>query len=726
MIDHQLVNQLADLCGMSGQYLDWAGKPVTINVDYKIPLLEAMGFDMSSSESVIKAITGHRAKQWHRALPDVRVVHRGKTLTVSVRLAASTLEKNIELNLLTEDGRQQTISAEPKEQTVLDITTLDGNEYVCLDVTLPENLPLGYHQLTLASDDNNCLLIVAPETCFEPELLENSGKIWGSSIQLYSVRSKENWGMGDYRDLETITRELGNSGASMVGLNPVHALYSGNPQHCSPYSPSSRIFGNVLYINPEIVPEFAGCEPAKELFNNDEFQQHLNKVRNEDYVDYQTSGWLKLSVLEKLFEDFAANHLAKNTTRAKGFIAFCEDRGSSLRQFATFEALYEHFRKQDLMNWGWPCWPETFQKPDTAEVKAFAKENEQRIQYFQYLQWLAEEQITVAQKAAKDAGMTVGVYRDLAVGVDRGGADVWGDHNLFVLGASTGAPPDGLGPQGQNWGLPPFNPVVLQERRYKPFIEMIRNSMRNCGALRIDHAMGLFRLWWCPNGKGAAEGAYVHYPLQDLLGIIKLESRRQQCLVFGEDLGTVPQEITDSLPPARFYSSIMGIFGQDGDRYLPAHEFKPKALATLVCHDTPTIRGWWEEKDIELCHELGIYDDDAVSHERWARENSRKAVINTLADMGELPSGTDPYAAKAPAYSRELMERFSYYLALSNSQIAGIQLEDCMMIDTPVNMPGTSEEYPNWRRRLTENLDEFFASEANKTFFSNLTNCRKS
>ena len=711
---------------MSGQYLDWAGKPVTINVEHKAPLLEAMGFDVSSSESVIKAITSQRARKWKRTLPSVRVVHRGEAFTVPVRLPASTLETPIELNLITEDAQEQCFSVQPKEQTVLDITTLDGHEFICLDVTLPNNLPLGYHQLSLAEGDSDCLLIVAPETCFEPEVLKNNGKIWGSSIQLYSVRSKENWGMGDYRDLETITRELGANGASMVGLNPVHALYSGNPQHCSPYSPSSRIFGNVLYINPEIVPEFADCEPAREQFNSSEFQQLLEKVQTEDYVDYQTSAWLKLSILEKLFEHFQSNHIAKQSPRARNFMAFCDERGSSLRQFATFEALYEHFRKQDIMNWGWPCWPEAYQKPDTPEVKAFAKENEQRIQYFEYLQWLTEEQIAAAQKSAKDAGMIVGVYRDLAVGVDRGGADVWGDHNLFVLGASTGAPPDGLGPQGQNWGLPPFNPVVLQERRYKPFIEMIRNSMRNCGALRIDHAMGLFRLWWCPNDGSAAEGAYVHYPLQDMLGIIKLESCRQQCLVFGEDLGTVPQEITDSLPPARFYSSVMGIFGQDGDHYLPASDFKPKALATLVCHDTPTLRGWWEEKDIELCHELGIYSDEAVDHERWARELSRKAVINTLNSMGELPEGVDPHAEKSPAYSREVMEKFSYYLALSSSQIAGIQLEDCMMIDTPVNMPGTSEEYPNWRRRLTENLDEFFARQENKTFFTNLTNCRKS
>ncbi len=339
-----------------------------------------------------------------------------------------------------------------------------------------------------------------------------------------------------------------------------------------------------------------------------------------------------------------------------------------------------------------------------------------------------DEQIIAAQASAKNAGMLVGIYRDLAVGVDSSGADVWSDPDLFVHDASTGAPPDGLGPLGQDWGLPPFNPVTLQERRYQPFIEMIRNNMRHCGALRIDHAMGLFRLWWCPNGhtenKGPKFGCYVHYPLQDLIGIIKLESQRQQCLVFGEDLGTVPQEVTDSLPPARFYSNIMAIFEQEDDMYMLPADFKQKALAVLVCHDTPTLKGWWEEKDIDLANQLSIFTDERSANDKVTREVTRKAVIKTLAAINELPWGIDPHAA-SPAWSRELMERFSYYLTLSASQIASIQLEDCMMIDTPVNVPGTSTEYPNWRRRLTENLEYFLSKEDNRTFFRNLTGCRK-
>ncbi|OED43816.1 4-alpha-glucanotransferase [Endozoicomonas sp. (ex Bugula neritina AB1)] len=726
MINHELINQLGDSAGMSREYLDWAGKPVVVDPVNKIPLLQAMGFDTSSDKAIQAGIDEQTRNRWLQIIPNALVLHQNKPYEMVLRLPQSDAKGQLTLSIVLESGESSAFEAVLNELEPLEHGIIKGQELVALKVVLPKNLPLGYHTLMIAGIAEQCSLIVAPEVCFEPEPLEQGQKIWGSSVQLYSVRSKTNWGIGDYKDLEMLGRELGKNGADIVGLNPVHALYPANPLHCSPYSPSSRVFGNVLYINPEMVPEFTGCKKARKLVSSSDYQQRLNAVRDLDFVDYQESAALKLPVLEILFDHFKKKELKKNTKRAQTFKTFCQERGDSLRQYATFEALYEHFKQLDIMNWGWPCWPKVYQTPDTKEVKAFAAKHKDRLQYFEYLQWLAEEQIDIAQKAAKKASMMVGIYRDLAVGVDRGGADVWSDRRLYVLDASTGAPPDALGPKGQNWGLPPFNPVVLQEQGYEPFIELIRNSMNNCGALRMDHAMGLFRLWWCPNDKGAAYGAYVHYPLQDLLGIIKLESQRQQCLVFGEDLGTVPQEITDSLPPARFYSSVMGIFNQQGNEYLPAKEFKKKALATLVCHDTPTLRGWWQEIDIDLFTELGFFDEERAASERKAREPSRKAIINTLHKMGEHPEGVDPHAEFAPEYSREIMEKFSYYLAHSASQIVGVQLEDCMMIETPVNLPGTSEEYPNWRRRLTENLEDFFAKEENKEFFANLTGCRKS
>ena len=725
MSDHQLINQLAGLCGISSEYLDADGLPVTITPENKIPPLQAMGFDSGSKQSIKKAIEQKLSEKWQQTIPAVAVLHQNKPFAIDIRLSEKKLPEQFKITVTLEYGEVRIFRRELNDLTIIEKGKTGKDPKVCLSLPLPADLPLGYHQLEVEGIGSTCSLIVAPETCYEPEALIKGGKIWGSGIQLYSVRSKNNWGMGDYRDLNDMVSQLADNGADFVGLNPVHALYADNPLHCSPYSPSSRTYSNVLYINPEQVPEFSECEVARQRFAEEDFQSRLSEAQQQDYVDYETVASLKFEILEKLYDFFCKVHLKNNTDRAAAFIDYCNENGESLRQFATFDALFEHFRKKDPMNWGWPCWPQAYQTPDTKEVKAFVKKNEKRIRYFEFLQWLASEQFSVAQKTATNKGMMVGVYRDLAVGVDRGGADTWSNPSLYCLDASTGAPPDALGPQGQNWGLPPFNPMVLQEQKYEPFIRMIRNNMRDCGALRIDHAMGLFRLWWCPNGKSAAYGAYVHYPLQDLLGIIKLESRRLNCLVFGEDLGTVPKEIEVALPPARLYSSLNGIHLQEGDRYPMPDTYKPRAMANLTCHDTPPLKGWWEEKDLDVANGLGIFDDERTHKERIDREYTRKAVVNTLAMIGELPYGINPHAENSPAFSRELMERFTYYLALASSRITNVQLEDCMMINTSVNVPGTSTEYPNWRRRLTENLDEFFANEDNRRFFHNISQCRK-
>ena len=737
MLDHQLIDRLGDLCGMASGYQDWDGTPVAIDTENKIPLLAAMGYDVSSNTALKQAIMTEQLKRWQSPLSPVTVVHRGQSCSFELRCAKSMRPSSIDLQITLENGDRVIHHADLKSAVVLETVKLERKEYIALEVSVPEYLPLGYHTLAVQGKALTAEsgLIVVPQVCYEPEALQQGAKIWGAAIQLYTVRTDHDWGMGDLTDLGELAAGMGEQGADFIGLNPVHALYPSNPLHCSPYSPSTRLFDNVLYIDPRQVAEYSDSAAAQEIVAK--HQGLIEELRSSDVVQYDQIAPLKMSVLDVLFNEFAEQHLGKGRGRDQAYTAFCQSRGARLDQFALFETLFEHFRKQNINSWGWRCWPKAYQTPASKEVRAFARANQLRISFFKYLQWQMDEQLHAAQKKAKDVGMTVGLYRDLAVGVDSNGADVWADRNLFVLDASTGAPPDGLGPMGQDWGLPPFSPVVLKEARYQPFVELIRNNMRNCGALRIDHAMGLFRLWWCPNGsidndtdkdmakKGAIYGCYVHYPLQDLLGIIKLESHRHQCLVFGEDLGVVPQEITDSLPAARIYGSVMGIFQQDGSRYTAPEKYPVKALAMLVCHDTPTMKGWWDGKDIDLMESLGYYSQERAAADQDAREQTRKAVLATLADVGESPEGVDLHSHTAPAFSREIMEKFSYYLALSAAQIAAFQLEDVMMIDSPVNVPGTSSEYPNWRRRLPQSISEMLASKENRQFFANLSGCRK-
>ena len=565
---------------------------------------------------------------------------------------------------------------------------------------------------------------MAPETCYEPAFLTLGNKIWGSSIQLYTVRSEHNWGIGDFSDLKQLVMALAKAGADIVGLNPIHSLYPANPMHCSPYSPSSRSYINPLYIDVTALPEFRECEKVIKRVNEAEFQQLLVKAREAEYVDYGLVAYLKYTILEAVFHHFQSTDAKIKSSRFREFNDYCRRKGQELERHAAYEAIFEHYRSQNLHSWGWPSWPDDWHMPDSQEVATFCRKNRQRVRYFMFLQWLAETQLAETQQAALEAGMKVGIYRDLAVGVDRGGSDVWSGRNYYVLAASVGAPPDPVAPQGQNWGLPPFNPGRLRDAAYAPYINMVKANMQHCGALRIDHVMGLLRLWWCPPDKTADYGVYVNYPLEDLLGIIKLESHRHQCLVFGEDLGTVPPEIERTMPAARCYSNEVVLFSRDNDQFMAPAGYKSRALTCISNHDIPTLKAWWNCDDLDLRQELNIYTPEYTQQQKRVRHGDKVALLRTLESIGELPWGVNPDDMNTMGYSRDLWEKIHYYLAKTASLIVVVQLEDIMELDTPVNVPGTSEEYPNWKRKLSQPVENIFNNEANQAFFRNLEACR--
>ncbi|MGB1270672.1 MAG: 4-alpha-glucanotransferase, partial [Endozoicomonas sp.] len=556
------LDQLAALYGIPGQYIDAAGQPVNIDSELKKTALEAMGVPVASEPHIQASIAAYEEKQWTPLLPKVQVLHQGKPFTIPVQVPETRLNNAFKGQLIPEKGEPQSLEVRAGSLRELDRKALKNTCFVRLELELPGNLPAGYHEIILDDQDrvNRCLLIVAPSACYEPPSLisatQNSNSqenIWGSSIQLYTLRSEHNWGMGDFTDLKELVTRLAKEGADILGLNPIHALYPSNPNHCSPYSPSSRAFINPLYIDVCSVNGYETCPEVTEQVNKPDFQNRLQQSRNTEYVDYSLVASLKYPVLEALFQHFQITHVSGKTEQAAAFDQYCRRKGQALERHGTYEALFEHFKSLDINSWGWPCWPSEYQHPSGSGATSFARQKKDRIRFYRFLQWQAEMQLEEAQQAALAAGMKVGIYRDLAVGVDRGGADVWSEPENYILSASVGAPPDTVAPQGQNWGLPPFNPEQLANKAYGPFIEMVQSNMQHCSALRIDHVMGLLRLWWCPPEKTADYGVYVNYPLDDLLGIIKLESQRNQCLVFGEDLGTVPPEIETALPPARCY-----------------------------------------------------------------------------------------------------------------------------------------------------------------------------
>jgi len=420
---------------------------------------------------------------------------------------------------------------------------------------LPAPLPLGYHRLALHAGDDTAEieLIVAPPSCHLPEALHPGRRNWGLTTQLYGLRSARDWGIGDFTDLGWLARAAGRLGAATVGINPLHALFAAEPRHFSPYSPSSRIWLNALYIDVTVVPGFAEDSTIQPLAT----QTDIDAARASELVDYQAVAGLKRPVLEALFRKFQAR--SDDNPLRIAFREFQLAGGAALADFALFEALHEHFTAE-RMPFSWHSWPAAMRDPRSAEVADFARARADRVDFFQWLQWEADRQLAAAAKAGRDAGLALGLYRDLAVGVDPHGADAWADQALIAPGASIGAPPDPLSRAGQNWGLAPVNPLQLRRRAFAPLVAGLRANMRHAGILRIDHVMGLQRLYCIPTGMPATAGAYVSYPFDEILRLVALESRRQSCAIIGEDLGTVPDGFRDRMRAANALSYRVFVF----------------------------------------------------------------------------------------------------------------------------------------------------------------------
>ncbi|UWS33438.1 4-alpha-glucanotransferase [Erwinia pyrifoliae] len=576
-------------------------------------------------------------------------------------------------------------------------------------LTLPANLPNGYHQLLLSQGKKQwaCRVIIAPKRCYEPAALKQGGKLWGAMVQLYTLRSQHNWGAGDFGDLKRMVSEIAVRGGSFIGLNPIHALYPGIPENASPYSPSSRRWLNVMYIDVAAVADFQQSQAAQRWWRQKNTRQRLEKARQAEWVDYATVAELKIRGLRYAWQQFSQRTLQDPSHT--DFERFIVDGGQSLSDQAAYDALHAQMLQQDPERWGWPAWPEAYQHGRSDAVQQFRCERADEVRFWQWLQWLADRQFAECWQCCRQHHMAIGLYRDLAVGVAQGGAETWCDRELYRLQASVGAPPDILGPQGQNWGLPPMDPHVLTARGYQPFIDMLRANMVNCGALRIDHVMSLLRLWWIPYGETANFGAYVHYPVDDLMAILALESERQQCMVIGEDLGTVPPEIVSKLRASGIYSWKVLYFEQDeSGRYRSPDAWPRQSMASATTHDLPTLRGFWNEGDLILGETLGLYPDKQVLSELFAdRARKKQALLDALHRSGCVAKRSGKRAAKM-AMSSVLNRGMQRFIADSNSALLGLQPEDWLDMEKPVNVPGTTDQYPNWRRKLSVTQEEMF------------------
>jgi 4-alpha-glucanotransferase len=533
----------------------------------------------------------------------------------------------------------------------------------------------------------------ADARCFVPDWLID-GRVWGITCQLYSLRSARNPGIGDFEDLATLAEQAARAGADFIGVNPLHALFFADPSRCSPYSPSSRRFLNPLYIAVDRLPQAAaGLDHAR-----------VEALRDMHLVDYVEVARLKRGALERAYRAF----LSGDPEKAKAFQDFCDDRGSALRSFALYEALSEAMVRARHPA-AWHVWPKPYRDPNSEVVRLFAQENAEHVEFHMWLQWVAERQLRIAQHRALAAGMRIGLYLDLAVGVAPDGADTWSDPDAVVADARLGCPPDMFNEGGQDWGLAPLSPKALRSGRLEAFAAVLAALMRSAGAVRIDHVMGLTRLYLIPADAQASEGAYLRYPFRDMLRVLAETSWRRRTVVIGEDLGTVPSGFREMMHEAEIQGYRVFYFEREEDgRFRHPQAYTQRALACISTHDLPTLKGWWKGTDIDERERLGITSAEGAANMRASRVHDRLLLLRLLNEEGLLPAELEPMLYDNASCPDELPPSVSVaahaMIAKAPSRLVAVQLEDLAGVGEQANLPGTVDEHPNWRRKLPMNL----------------------
>ena len=696
---------LAAAAGVDNGYWDGLGVRRDLQEPTAAALLAALGIDPSTdADAQCRALAD---ADFLNPLPPSIVLCREERTALVVALPLQQRDDRIPWELVLEGGERLYGEFVPALLHKLDERDIDGRRYGRFSWPLPADVPLGYHQFRMPTINCAAPLIVGPSRCYIPESMERGRRCWGLAIQLYALRSSRNWGVGDFGDLIALAKAAAEAGAAFIGLNPLHARHLCRPDEASPYAPSSRLFLDAVYIDVEAIDDVATCAEARAAIADPEFQSQVAAARNERLVNYPAVTALKLRILELLFCEFRQHAGDVNDARHIEFRAFCSRGGEPLARFAEFEVLRFHLRGAGGQTPGWHEWPQEFHDPSGAGMAQFRRDAAEHIAFQMYLQWVAAIQLEVAAKAASTAGMSIGLYRDLAVGAAQDSAEAWSEQVLFAQGISVGAPPDMLNRQGQTWGLPPWNPRVLARLGYAPFRRLLAANMRNAGALRIDHVMALTRLFWIPQGFSGADGGYVQSNFDDLAVIVALESIRNRCMVIGEDLGSVPDGLRERLRERGFLSYRVMVYERhwNGDgRFCLPEEYPQQSLATVATHDMPTMTSYWQGNDIAQRSALGMFpDQQQCNDERTRRHAERAGLLRLLADIG-LPLAD-------PADPANVVSSLHVAIARTHSMIAVVQLDDLIGESDPINIPGTHREYPNWQRKQTLPLESIFRDE---------------
>lgn len=675
--------RLAAAHGVVPDYWGYDGEQRQVSAQTLVAVLEALGVPASSPEKVDVSLEHSVDDEWRQMLPPTVVVREGFAARFAVHVAdGEPVEVWIELEPLDLPGFRSTAPPTRERVTLEQVDayveprTVDGRAVGRATFELPADLPLGWHEIHATSKGTQAraTLVVTPQRLELPEPLRES-RAWGLMAQLYSVRSKASWGVGDLADLADLAW-LGahRAGADFVLVNPLAAAEPRAPMTPSPYLPTSRRFVNPLYIRVEDVRETGYLSAADRSLVEWSFDPVRDLSSDGGPIDRDAAWEAKKAALEVVFA------APRSTARQAAFDEFRASQGKGLEDFATWCVLADHFGDRD--------WSPEALDPTSPAVAALRGELDDQVDFYCWLQWVADEQLEAAQRTATVAGMSIGIMHDLAVGVHPHGADAWAHGGVMARGVTVGAPPDVYNQQGQNWSQPPWDPSALARAGYAPYRDLLRTVLRHAGAIRVDHIIGLFRLWWIPGAARADAGAYVRYDHEALVGILCLEAQRAGAIVIGEDLGVFEPWVRDYLAERGILgTSVLWFEKGEGGRPLDPEAYRRLALATITTHDLPPTAGYLAGEHVDLRERLGLLTAPAAQVRQVARAE-RDGMVAFLGERGLI--GDDPS-------ERELVEALHVLITRTPAVLVGVSLADAVGERRTQNQPGTDQEYPNWK-----------------------------
>lgn len=662
----ETLNVLAEAAGISTRWYDYKGEHRQVAPETLRALLATLGIASDSAGAIADSLAALANEAQSGALPPMIVAPVAQPVAIG---PAAIWKAGTPYRIAFEHGGHA--------DGVL-ASDAEGR------ATLLAPLMPGYHEVRIG--DQAFTLAATPARSYGVPDAVGARRVWGLTAQLYSLHRSGDGGIGDFTALAQFAERAGQHGADALAVSPMHALFPADPHRYSPYSPSSRLFLNAAHIDPAAV---FGAERYRAAIAEAGLAAALAQLEALPLIDWPAASTARQALLRRLCDSLP-------TALDADFERFRVERGAALRDHARFEALHAHFLAQPTPVGFWRRWSAPYRNPNSAEVAAFAAEHADDVRFYECLQWLADRGLQAAQAAARRGGMAIGLIGDLAVGTDGGGSHGWSRGDDLLLGAGVGAPPDALNALGQNWGLTTFSPRALQQRGYAPFIEMLRAQLRHVGGLRIDHVIGLGRLWLVPEGAGETGGAYLRYPVDALFGLLALESWRHRAVIIGEDMGTVPAGFRERMAAAGVLGMRVLWFERDWGLFVSPDRWPAEAVALTTTHDLPTVAGWWQGRDIDWRAQLALYGEGQTeAADRAGRVEDRQRLWAAFEYAG-VASGTMP----APEQPEAVLNAAAAFIAATPSPLALITAEDVFgAVETP-NVPGTIDEHPNWRRRL--------------------------